>query len=111
MEDRLRNEASRTSEHENERSAERPPDHAYGPFTELLKPADVARRLGVSRSWLYDAAKCGRVPHVRLGGADGPLRFVEADLLAWLAEARAAWSPGRGEAMAPLTPDHGEAAA
>jgi excisionase family DNA binding protein len=63
---------------------------------DLLKPADVARRLGVSRSWLYDAAKSGRIPHVRLGGPDGPVRFVESDLLAWLAEARAAWRPGRG---------------
>jgi excisionase family DNA binding protein len=63
----------------------------------LLKPADVARRLGVSRSWLYDAAKAGRIPHVRLGGPDGPVRFVEADLLTWLAEARAAWMPGRKE--------------
>ena len=54
----------------------------------------------VSRSWLYDAAKCGRVPHVRLGGADGPLRFIEGDLLAWLTEARAAWSPGRGAGVA-----------
>jgi excisionase family DNA binding protein len=34
---------------------------------DLLKPADVARRLGVSRSWLYEAAKHGRVPCVRLG--------------------------------------------
>jgi excisionase family DNA binding protein len=63
---------------------------------QLLKPADVARRLGVSRSWLYDAAKAGRLPHVRLGGPEGPVRFIEADLLAWLAEARAAWRPGRG---------------
>ena len=29
------------------------------PF-ELLKPADVAARLGVSRTWLYDAARTGR---------------------------------------------------
>jgi excisionase family DNA binding protein len=63
----------------------------------LLKPADVARRLGVSRSWLYEAAKTGRIPHVRLGGSDGPVRFVESDLLAWLAEARATWRPGRTE--------------
>jgi excisionase family DNA binding protein len=67
---------------------------AQGGLCELLRPADVARRLGVSRSWLYDAAKAGRVPHVRLGGPDGPVRFVEADLLAWIADARAAWRPG-----------------
>jgi predicted DNA-binding transcriptional regulator AlpA len=28
---------------------------------ELLRPADVARMLGVSRTWLYDAAKDGRI--------------------------------------------------
>ena len=56
--------------------------------TALLTPSDVALRLGVSRSWLYAAAKAGRVPCVRLGGDDGPVRFVEADLAAWLGRAR-----------------------
>jgi excisionase family DNA binding protein len=65
---------------------------------QLLKPADVARRLGVSRSWLYAAAADGRIPSVRLGGPGGPLRFVEADLDAWLDEARAAWRPGDSSA-------------
>jgi excisionase family DNA binding protein len=60
----------------------------------LLKPTEVARRLGVSRTWLYTAAKGGRVPSVRIGGPDGPLRFVPEDLEAWLDEARAAWRPG-----------------
>ena len=57
---------------------------------DLLKPADVARRLGVSRSWLYEAAKQGRVPCVRLGGADGPLRFRERELEEWLQQGRSA---------------------
>lgn len=57
---------------------------------DLLKPADVARRLGVSRSWLYEAAKDGRVPCVRLGGADGPRRFSERDLEEWLQQGRSA---------------------
>lgn len=60
----------------------------------LLKPADVARKLGVSRTWLYEAAKDGRIPCVRLGGPDGPVRFIEADLERWLDEARASWRPG-----------------
>ncbi len=60
----------------------------------LLKPSEVARALGVSRSWLYQAAKEGRIPSLRLGGEDGPLRFVEADLRDWLHAARAAWRPG-----------------
>jgi excisionase family DNA binding protein len=63
-------------------------------YTELLKPSDVARRLGVSRTWLYDAARDGRIPSVRIGGPDGPLRFVPQDLDEWIDAARAAWNPG-----------------
>lgn len=62
---------------------------------ELLKPSEVARQLGVSRTWVYDAAKTGRIPAVRIGGPDGPLRFVAEDLRAWLDEPRASWRPGR----------------
>jgi excisionase family DNA binding protein len=54
----------------------------------------VARRLGVSRTWLYAAAKDGRIPSIRIGGPDGPLRFVPADLDVWLDQARGAWRPG-----------------
>ena len=64
----------------------------------LLRPAQVAQMLGVSRSWLYGAAKDGRIPCVRLGGPDGPLRFVERDLLEWLERARASWRPGESSA-------------
>lgn len=59
-----------------------------GLFGPLLKPGEVASGLGVSRSWLYQAAKDGRIPSIRLGGADGPLRFVEADLVDWVERAR-----------------------
>jgi excisionase family DNA binding protein len=62
---------------------------------QLLKPSDLARRLGVSRSWLYDAAKAGRIPSIRIGGEDGPLRFVPEDIDRWIEEARAAWTQGR----------------
>jgi excisionase family DNA binding protein len=65
---------------------------------ELLKPSEVARMLGVSRTWLYDAAKDGRVPCVRLGAPDGPVRFIERDLIAWLDRARAGWLPGESGA-------------
>jgi excisionase family DNA binding protein len=68
------------------------------PLEELLKPSEVARMLGVSRTWLYEAAKRGRVPCVRLGGADGPVRFVESDLIEWLERARAGWLPGESSA-------------
>jgi excisionase family DNA binding protein len=58
----------------------------------LLRPSDVARKLSVSRAWVYEAARMGRIPSVRLGGEDGPLRFIAADIDTWLAEARAGWA-------------------
>jgi excisionase family DNA binding protein len=61
---------------------------------DLLKPAVVAKRLGVSRTWLYDAAKDGRIPAIRIGGEEGPLRFVPEDIEQWIEDARAAWKPG-----------------
>lgn len=51
----------------------------------LLRPGEVAELLGVSRSWLYAAAQEGRIPCVRLGGADGPVRFRLDELEAWIA--------------------------
>ena len=62
---------------------------------DLLKPSDVATRLRVSRTWLYDAAKEGRIPSIRIGGETGPLRFVPEDIERWVNDARAAWCPGR----------------
>jgi excisionase family DNA binding protein len=59
----------------------------------LLTPHEVCRLLAVSRTWVYSAAADGRLPSIRLGGPDGPLRFDKADLDAWLAEQRAAWTP------------------
>jgi excisionase family DNA binding protein len=50
---------------------------------ELLRPAEVCRWLQVSRTWLYAAAKDGRIPAHRLGG-DGPLRFKRGELEAWI---------------------------
>jgi len=62
--------------------------------TELLKPSEIAQYLGVSRSWVYLAARAGRIPCMRLGGADGPLRFVRVDIERWLENARREWLPG-----------------
>ncbi len=61
----------------------------------LIKPTALAARLGVSRTWIYDAAKTGRIPSIRIGGQDGPLRFVPEDIERWLDDARANWIPGR----------------
>ena len=55
---------------------------------QLLKPTDLARRLGVSRSWIYAAAAEGRIPAIRLGGTDGPLRFVPGDIESWIEASR-----------------------
>jgi excisionase family DNA binding protein len=62
----------------------------------LLKPSELAAQLGVSRTWLYDAARDGRIPSIRIGGLDGPLRFVPADIERWIDDARANYAPGRG---------------
>lgn len=62
---------------------------------DLMKPAEVASLLKVSRTWVYDAAADGRLPSIRLGQPDGPLRFVRADIEEWLDCARRAWTPGR----------------
>jgi excisionase family DNA binding protein len=63
----------------------------------LLKPAEVCKLLAVSRTWVYAAAAEGRTPAVRLGGPEGPLRFVRADVERWLQDARAEWTPGRSQ--------------
>ena len=63
----------------------------------LLKPAEVAARLGVSRAWLYEAARSGRIPSVRLGDEHGPLRFIEDDLEEWLTRARVNESSDRND--------------
>lgn len=60
----------------------------------LITPLELAARLGVGRTWVYAAAKEGRIPSIRIGGPDGPLRFVAADVDRWIDEARAAWRPG-----------------
>ncbi len=62
---------------------------------ELMKPSEVASLLGVSRTWVYEAAACSRIPSVRLGDA-GPVRFVRSELESWLREARREWSPAGG---------------
>ena len=67
---------------------------------ELLTASEAMELLRVSRTWLYDAAKDGRIPSIRLGGPGGPVRFVRGDLLAHIERARQSWSPGTSSAEA-----------
>ena len=68
--------------------------------TDLLKPTEIAAYLGVSRSWVYLAARKGRIPCIRVGGPDGPLRFVRSDIERWLEHARRDWLPGESTGRA-----------
>lgn len=74
----------------------------------LLKPTDLAQQLGVSRAWVYDRAKAGTIPSVRIGGPDGPLRFVPEDIDAWIEEARAGWTPAHDGGVMRRRPAGGE---
>ena len=60
----------------------------------LLKASDVMEALNVSRRLVYQMAQDGRLPCVRVGGPDGPLRFIQSDLDDHIAKARAGWQPG-----------------
>jgi excisionase family DNA binding protein len=51
----------------------------------LLSPAEAAGLLSVRVSWIYDAARCGRLPCVRIGRH---VRFLRSDLERWVAEQR-----------------------
>jgi excisionase family DNA binding protein len=47
----------------------------------LLDDAEAAAMLNVPKSWVGEAARAGRLPHVMLGRYR---RFDRGDLLAWL---------------------------
>jgi excisionase family DNA binding protein len=51
----------------------------------LLTAAVAAELLSVRTSWVYDAARSGDLPCVRLGKH---LRFLRSDLERWVAEQR-----------------------
>lgn len=67
-----------------------PPPH----LEPLLTVAEVAEFLGIHPKSVYDLVDRARVPHVRLGGRR-TIRFVRADLLAWLDSQKRAPSPQR----------------
>jgi len=97
--------ATRPSSDTTSVSAHQPPLDDAPALPTLLRPNDVVRLLAVSRAWVYEAARTGRIPSVRLGGDDGPLRFIASDLEQWLADARACWRP---VAPSRKTPAHRE---
>src|SRR3954465_13231983 len=51
----------------------------------LLTPAEAATLLAVRRSWIYDAARSGQLPCVRVGRH---VRFVRSDLGRWVSSQR-----------------------
>ncbi len=63
---------------------------AFRPSVSLAEPvltaAAAAELLSVRTSWVYDAARSGELPCIRLGKH---LRFLRSDLERWVAEQRA----------------------
>jgi excisionase family DNA binding protein len=62
----------------------------------LLTPDDVAELLQVNKSWVYEAARDGRIPHVRLGRY---VRFEPEEIEAWLKTQRSEPLPNRSRSV------------
>jgi hypothetical protein len=61
------------------------------PIRQLIKAADVARKLGVSISWVIQHAAGKRKPYlpaVKMGPGRSPLRFDPADVEKFIDECR-----------------------
>jgi excisionase family DNA binding protein len=52
-------------------------------FDRLINVKELMRLLGVSRSWIYDAAARGIIPSIRVGSM---LRFDMHTIRVWLAQ-------------------------
>ncbi len=52
-------------------------------FDRLITVKELMRLLGVSRSWVYEAAARGIIPSIRVGSM---LRFDRHAIRAWLSE-------------------------
>ncbi len=58
----------------------------------LLDAQAAAGLLSVKPSWVYEAVRCGHLPHLRIGRH---IRFLRTDLEAWVQERRTDASLGR----------------
>ena len=58
----------------------------------LLDAAAAAELLSVKPSWVYDAARSGSVPHIRIGRH---VRFLRSDLEKWVLTRRVERRGGR----------------
>ena len=54
----------------------------------LLTVKDVASRLNVSQSCIYQLVETGKIPHHRIGVGRGAIRFTEDDITEYLQNAR-----------------------
>jgi excisionase family DNA binding protein len=52
----------------------------------LLQPSEAAALLSVRPSWIYEAVRAGRLPHIRIGRH---IRFSRSDLERWVDAHRA----------------------
>jgi excisionase family DNA binding protein len=58
------------------------PASTASPLSEPLLDSDAAAALlSVRRSWIYEAVRDGRLPHVKVGRH---IRFLRADLESWV---------------------------
>jgi excisionase family DNA binding protein len=51
----------------------------------LLDPKDAADLLTVRPSWVYEAVRSGKLPHIKVGRH---LRFLRSDLERWVLDQR-----------------------
>ncbi len=70
------------------------PAPGYGPFQDgarqalaepLLDASAAARLLSVRPSWIYEAVRAGRLPHLKIGRH---IRFLRSDLEDWVVTRR-----------------------
>jgi excisionase family DNA binding protein len=54
----------------------------------LLTVKDVAQRLNVSQSCIYQLVETGKIPHHRIGVGRGAIRFTEDDITLYLQNSR-----------------------